>query len=412
MKLFKGGHARKTSFGSEEERQRHLAIEKGLKEAAQQMRKQKKILLLGTGDSGKSTLAKQMRIIHTDGFTAEEKAEYKRSIYANVIGFIATLVRESSGVAPDNEEHAELITKIALERNLVPPPRSPTQANGEEEEDEEVTGSGKGKEKAKAKAGVAMGLRASGNVPELGPEKLDGLALKPDIVAAVKALWNDSHVQEALKRANEFVINLSSQHFVEDIDRLAASDYVPSNQDILFQRKRTCGVQESTFNVEGHEIRMIDAAGQRGEREKWIHCFSEVTAVIFVAATNEYDMLLEEDGATNRLEEALQLFNDLINSKWFHRTPFILFLNKDDLFQEKIKRVDLKVLFPEYTGGKDYDNAIKFIKKQFRSQVKKEGDRDRVYIHTTCATDTNQIKHIWQDVQTSLLVKCIDASGF
>ena len=42
-------------------------------------------------------------------------------------------------------------------------------------------------------------------------------------------------------------------------------------------------------------FRLCDVGGQRTERRKWIHCFDDVTAIIFVAALNEYDMMLEED---------------------------------------------------------------------------------------------------------------------
>ena len=56
---------------------------------------------------------------------------------------------------------------------------------------------------------------------------------------------------------------------------------------------------------------MYDVGGQRNERRKWIHCFEDVTAVIFVAAISEYDQKLFEDGATNRMVEALELFEEV-----------------------------------------------------------------------------------------------------
>jgi hypothetical protein len=61
-------------------------------------------------------------------------------------------------------------------------------------------------------------------------------------------------------------------------------------------------------------------------------------------------MNLFEDEGINRMKESMELFEELANSKWFVRTSIILFLNKVDLFNEKIARVDLKVLFPEYKG--------------------------------------------------------------
>lgn len=73
----------------------------------------------------------------------------------------------------------------------------------------------------------------------------------------------------------------------------------------------------------------------------------------------EYDLKLYEDETVNRSDESMKLFDEICNSKWFQSTSIILFLNKKDLFEEKIKRVDLSVCFPDYTGGKDFDKASK-----------------------------------------------------
>jgi hypothetical protein len=53
---------------------------------------------------------------------------------------------------------------------------------------------------------------------------------------------------------------------------------------------------------------MYDVGGQKNERKKWMHCFDNVHAVMFVAALSEYDMALFEDDAENRMADALQLF--------------------------------------------------------------------------------------------------------
>ncbi|CAN0403236.1 unnamed protein product, partial [Hapterophycus canaliculatus] len=84
---------------------------------------------------------------------------------------------------------------------------------------------------------------------------------------------------------------------------------------------------------------MYDVGGQRNERKKWIHCFDNVTAVIFVAALSEYDQCLFEDASTNRMIEAMDLFNEICNNRFFSESSMILFLNKKDLFAEKIQRV-------------------------------------------------------------------------
>jgi len=75
-----------------------------------------------------------------------------------------------------------------------------------------------------------------------------------------------------------------------------------------------------------------------------------VKAVIFVVSLSEYDLLCYEDHSTPRMEESLKVFDDICNSKYFPTTPFIVLFNKEDLFNEKIKRSDLKRCFSDYDG--------------------------------------------------------------
>jgi hypothetical protein len=99
---------------------------------------------------------------------------------------------------------------------------------------------------------------------------------------------------------------------------------------------------------------MVDVGGQRSERKKWIHCFEDVTAVVFCVAMSEYDQTLYEDENVKRLDESVKLFDEICNSRWFSETSVILFLNKSDIFREKIKKRDLGVYFPDYKGKNCY----------------------------------------------------------
>ena len=106
---------------------------------------------------------------------------------------------------------------------------------------------------------------------------------------------------------------------------------------------RTTGIIETTFRYKDLIYRLFDVGGQRSERCKWIECFDDVTAVIFVASLSGYDLKLFEDGVcdarlrvrtvdrwqvTNRVNEALTLFDAICNNKFFKNTAMILFLNK------------------------------------------------------------------------------------
>src|SRR5450432_967162 len=85
---------------------------------------------------------------------------------------------------------------------------------------------------------------------------------------------------------------------------------------------------------------MFDVGGQRSERRKWIHCFENVTAMIFIASLSDYDQFLQDktaaSGQVNRMEESLALFDVVVKERFLQTASIILFLNKTDVFAEKI----------------------------------------------------------------------------
>jgi guanine nucleotide-binding protein subunit alpha len=85
------------------------------------------------------------------------------------------------------------------------------------------------------------------------------------------------------------------QSFIEDIDRLWGTDYVPDDQDLLRSRLRTTGITETVFDLGQLTYRMFDVGGQRSERKKWIHCFENVNCLLFLVAISGYDQCLVED---------------------------------------------------------------------------------------------------------------------
>ena len=95
---------------------------------------------------------------------------------------------------------------------------------------------------------------------------------------------------------------------------------MPTEQDVLRSRVRTTGIVQSDFVIKSMKFAMFDVGGQRNERRKWIHAFDNVNAVVFVAALSEYDQVLYEDESQNRMDEALSLFDQICNSKWFAST--------------------------------------------------------------------------------------------
>lgn len=195
--------------------------------------------------------------------------------------------------------------------------------------------------------------------------------------------------------------------YFNNLDRISAADYVPTEEDILRERAKTTGITETLFRQGNASFRLIDVGGQRSERRKWISCFQEISACIFCVALSEYDLRLYEDESVNRMHESLKLFDEICNSVWFANVSMILFLNKDDVFREKVKKVDISVCFPEYTGGLNYDKGVDFIRSKFLN-ANRNSDHKQIYPHVTCATDTAQVKFVFDAVSAILVDKAMD----
>lgn len=193
-------------------------------------------------------------------------------------------------------------------------------------------------------------------------------------------------------RSHQTLVRSQSYSYFDNIARIAAPDYMPNDQDVLRSRVKTTGITETTFIIGDLTYRMFDVGGQRSERKKWIHCFENVTTILFLVAISEYDQLLFEDETVNRMQEALTLFDSICNSRWFIKTSIILFLNKIDRFKEKLPVSPMKNYFPDYEGGDDYAAACDYILNRFVSLNQHE--TKQIYTHFTCATDTTQIRFV------------------
>lgn len=179
---------------------------------------------------------------------------------------------------------------------------------------------------------------------------------------------------------------------------------MPTAEDVLRARTRTTDVQRSSFKFDGILMEFIDVGGQRCERTKWMPLRDEATAVIYTAAISEYDQFLKEDKQTNRLTEALVLFADVSNA--FADKAVILFLNKHDLFIEKVKRVPFQIW--DYDGDNSYEDVARFIENRFREEADLQKD---LYIHFTCAVDTNNIRTIFDNVKSIVMKDTLALTG-
>ncbi|XP_072279713.1 guanine nucleotide-binding protein G(i) subunit alpha-3 [Pyxicephalus adspersus] len=332
--------------------ERSKMIDRNLREDGEKSSKEVKLLLLGAGESGKSTIVKQMKIIHENGYSEEECRSYKVVVYSNTIQSIIALVRAMGRLKIDFEDLARVDD--------------------------------------------ARQLFMLASTAEEG-------VLSPELVGVIKRLWKDLGVKACFNRSREYQLNDSASYYLNDLDRISEPNYIPTEQDVLRTRVKTTGIVETHFSFKDLYFKMFDVGGQRSERKKWIHCFEGVTAIIFCVALSDYDLLLVEDEEMNRMQESMKLFESICNNKWFSDTSIILFLNKNDLFEEKITRSPLTTCYPEYSGTNTYEEATAYIQCQFENLNRRKETKE-IYTHFTCATDTKNVQFVF-DAVTDVIIK-------
>ncbi|KAG7194112.1 guanine nucleotide-binding protein subunit alpha [Scheffersomyces spartinae] len=441
------------------------AIDKELAKSKLRDRNQIKLLLLGAGESGKSTVLKQLKLLHTSGFTDGEKKQYTQVIWVDAIQSMKILLQQARKlhIPLDCDD---VLSPLAIHRDilLVTDPfgqMDTSVVGGNDFLNEYVIRYSKNYRSERRLKSTGM---ASGFVEEqpqsLPPPKYSssrsGGLLTPtceeaksrlfkaleadeisnaeiddddddddddmhkyeqkthytrnDISEAITNLWKyDTGIKKCFERANEFQLETNASYYFDNIERFANPNYQCTDQDILHGRIKTTGITETNLSVKNYNIKVLDAGGQRSERKKWIHCFEDITAVVFVLAISEYDQVLFEDELVNRMHEAIVLFDSLCNSRWFANTPFVLFLNKIDLFEKKLAKSNLKDYFPEYTGtANDVDTAATFFEQGF---LRLNRTKKPIYVHRTCATDTQSMKFILSAVTDIIITQNLEKNG-
>lgn len=338
-------------------RQKSREIDAGLRKDEERASREVKLLLLGPGESGKSTIVKQIKIIHKSYFTRDECLEYAPIVHNNTIQSLIAIIRGMNklGISLDDPSKMDDVQYF-----------------------------------------VESIIRA-----EQDNNRMPDMTSK--LAAAMQSLWEDKNVKKCFERSNEYQLNDSAGYFLNSLPRISDPAYVPTQQDVLRTRVKTTGIIEFDFKYRGLTFRLFDVGGQRSERSKWIHCFSNVTAIIFCVALSDYDLNLYEDDKINRMKESLELFESICNNKWFLDTSIILFLNKRDIFEEKLKRSPLTIAFPEYRGSQCYGEASAYIRHKFESLNRQKAYGKEIYTHFTCATSNDNMEFVFDAVTDVIL---------
>eukprot|EP00924_Labyrinthula_sp_SR-Ha-C_P005355 maker-scaffold_1-snap-gene-29.45-mRNA-1 protein AED:0.00 eAED:0.00 QI:143/1/1/1/1/1/2/108/380 len=359
---------------------KNRAIDQHMEQDEQLQSRILKVLMLGAGESGKSTLFRQLKVLFTENkeFTPQELSHFSTAISANVISGAQSLITEA-------EHYSQLKS--------------------------------------------TKGKTAAAAIKSWDPKK----PVHENDVNILLDFWKDDTVQDIWEHNEQLQVPDSFSYYMEEnnLKRLAQDGYKPTFNDILRVRIRTTGVVIQRVDIDGAQFELHDVGGQRNERRKWLHHFDQVTTVLFVAALSEYNQVLFEDYNYSRQQESLDIFKELLRNPNFSKTPFLLFLNKDDLFRQKLIKYPFKVtegahrrnvdfkgqeldMSKQYAcDGSDkeynkaYGDAIEYLKNLYRSQRQNEREQD-IIIHVTTSLNSANVEHIMKACKEIILRKTFD----
>lgn len=169
-----------------------------LKQEASAAKKELKLLLLGAGESGKTTIRNQMRYIDGIPLTAEEREQFTDVCRSNMISSMQIVLDNMLllGIEladPSLRDSANLIVEL-----------------------ENQSGS--------------VGMTADGE-------------LLPGVLEAIVLLWADANVQHTAKeRSNEYQLNDSAEYFLDEATRIGTNGWKPTDMDVLKARVKTMGI--------------------------------------------------------------------------------------------------------------------------------------------------------------------------
>mmetsp|Transcript_63838 Transcript_63838/g.101604 ORF Transcript_63838/g.101604 Transcript_63838/m.101604 type:complete len:502 (+) Transcript_63838:54-1559(+) len=399
------------------EKKAHRDIESRIAAQAKTEATTVNILLLGAGGSGKSTVLKQMDRIHN-----REKYEHSQQTLMHTI----------------REVHKNIVLDmydLCKQYYMLKQSAAANECKFESSDMENI----------------ALKIATT-------HDPIHDHTLTAELANEIELLWSTKTMKYVYNIRKKSHIMDNTPYFFDNVRKYADPHYVAGFDDYVRIREATTGVINNHRFVFLNNNRkwllcMTDVGGQRSERRKWLQVFSGVDVVIYVMSLSAYDQVLYEDHTTRCWDETLALFEKTTSSKAFKTTDFIVFLNKSDLFHEKIKSVPFTVYKKDWSeehkhNGEEVINwireqfALRFYRNDLQTQSRggftinykdehadKEEEEEKhpdlnalmlqntksnkrgLHFHVTCSIRTDQIEHVVRIVQIELIRKLMSRAA-
>ena len=237
---------------------------------------------------------------------------------------------------------------------------------------------------------------------------------------------------------HHFYIPPNNAYFFDDIDRIAADDYVPTYEDYLREDHVGSGIYPRQFSMKFEELAyngkyetqewladFIEFAGSRNQRGKWRHMMDvedRPRIIMYMMSIGSYNCKCYGGNNNLRLREALDCFEQLaVNSKSTGRyltgCKLIVLFTHYDLFLKKIEKIPITVEMNDYPGDKDpcdEDDVIEFVEGKLieslkRNNVEINGDITMMKINNL---DTEDLKQKLNDIYLEVVDAHLTENGY
>jgi GTPase SAR1 family protein len=313
-----------------------------------------KILTLGVGDSGKSTIWRQLKRIYCGGFGREERLGFASAIRENILSDVKCLVN-----VIDRDDSVSLSEDLAF---------------------------------------AVKTIRDAG---------LTGDDLVPDLARLISQLWSDPIIPSVYQMASFYGIGDNAAFFLDNVERISDPDYVPTDDDIIRSRIRTTGVLDLKFEINDVKTLLVDVGGQVSERVRWQECFQGVDYLLFVVSLSDFDLMMFEDETMSRTRDSKSLFKKMADSPLFSNTPIFFVMNKIDLFRWKLQMSPdaFRATYPGFEGDMDnLDQAVLHVWESYFDELASDRAKGAwIRYMPLCAMEADDIKRLFAEISDSIM---------